>query len=367
MKTQVIISLTVCCLTYGIQAQRPFKELGLDDEVEVITLSNGRYIEHFENDTLQQIGSVMFNTITNKVEYIIPEDDLERVRIAKRDREVSRFLSIDPLARNFPWNSPYAFAENRVIDCIDLEGLEALMIAGVQYSHDGSPLIKIVPDNEVEYNASADFRFRIPKGVIGNETEEIYTRDGLGNPDYGYSELQSYFGGGQLTKENSSNNLYFKGKLKAYAVETMQGAETQKYADVIFTLPVLGLTPNTRILVPVSVPFDFNNTGDFSGPNSTQNFTYTAPISANGMVQINLNYDDNGIINTFTVLDPMGNIMNDVSGNPMSGSGVGAFSFSVVSGTNFSIRVTGDPSIGNGDAFDLNGSGTTTVNVLSNP
>jgi len=37
---------------------------------------------------------------------------------------VGRFLSVDPIADSYPWNSPYAFAENRVIDGIDLEGLE---------------------------------------------------------------------------------------------------------------------------------------------------------------------------------------------------------------------------------------------------
>jgi hypothetical protein len=31
---------------------------------------------------------------------------------------------VDPLAPEYVWNSPYAFAENRVIDGIDLEGLE---------------------------------------------------------------------------------------------------------------------------------------------------------------------------------------------------------------------------------------------------
>jgi RHS repeat-associated protein len=42
------------------------------------------------------------------------------------DPRLGRFLSIDPLAASYPWNSPYAFAENRVIDGIDLEGLEYL-------------------------------------------------------------------------------------------------------------------------------------------------------------------------------------------------------------------------------------------------
>lgn len=42
------------------------------------------------------------------------------------DPRVGRFLSVDPIASSYPWNSPYAFAENRVIDGIDLEGLEYL-------------------------------------------------------------------------------------------------------------------------------------------------------------------------------------------------------------------------------------------------
>jgi len=40
------------------------------------------------------------------------------------DSRVGRFLSIDPLAANYPWNSPYAFAENKVIQFVELEGLE---------------------------------------------------------------------------------------------------------------------------------------------------------------------------------------------------------------------------------------------------
>lgn len=41
------------------------------------------------------------------------------------DARLGRFLSVDPLSSSFPWNSPYAFSENRVISAIELEGLEA--------------------------------------------------------------------------------------------------------------------------------------------------------------------------------------------------------------------------------------------------
>ena len=37
---------------------------------------------------------------------------------------VGRFFAVDPLARRYAYNSPYAFSENRVIDGVELEGLE---------------------------------------------------------------------------------------------------------------------------------------------------------------------------------------------------------------------------------------------------
>jgi RHS repeat-associated protein len=44
------------------------------------------------------------------------------------DPRICRFWSVDPLYSKYPWNSTYAFAENRVIDGIDLEGKEVSLI-----------------------------------------------------------------------------------------------------------------------------------------------------------------------------------------------------------------------------------------------
>ena len=41
------------------------------------------------------------------------------------DPRIGRFFAIDPLASKFPWNSSYAFSENKVISHGELEGLEA--------------------------------------------------------------------------------------------------------------------------------------------------------------------------------------------------------------------------------------------------
>jgi putative chitinase len=44
------------------------------------------------------------------------------------DSRLGKFLSVDPLLTSYPWNSTYAFAENRVIDGVDLEGMEYISI-----------------------------------------------------------------------------------------------------------------------------------------------------------------------------------------------------------------------------------------------
>ncbi len=44
------------------------------------------------------------------------------------DPRIGRFFAVDPLAPKYPHNSPYAFSENRVLDGIELEGLECLPV-----------------------------------------------------------------------------------------------------------------------------------------------------------------------------------------------------------------------------------------------
>ena len=43
------------------------------------------------------------------------------------DSRLGRFLSIDPLTHSYPWNSHYTFSENRVIDGVELKGLEVVL------------------------------------------------------------------------------------------------------------------------------------------------------------------------------------------------------------------------------------------------
>lgn len=74
-------------------------------------------------DTLSQIRKIGIEP-NKAIFYIFGENNEILFQGNLTKGKLSRFLSVDPLAKNYPWNSAYAFAENRVIDGIDLEGAE---------------------------------------------------------------------------------------------------------------------------------------------------------------------------------------------------------------------------------------------------
>jgi len=111
---------TTQVITFFHQSSGQPAKLELDDVVltkieettitECISQSDADYRYSFQgqekDDEIKGIG--------NSLEY--------RYRVY--DSRLGKFLSIDPLFKSYAWNSPYAFCENRVIDGVDLEGLE---------------------------------------------------------------------------------------------------------------------------------------------------------------------------------------------------------------------------------------------------
>ena len=70
------------------------------------------------------------NSVENKIKFQGQEhiDDLNLGWVSfkwrNHDPAIGRFFNVDPLAMEYVYNSPYAFSENRVVDGIELEGLE---------------------------------------------------------------------------------------------------------------------------------------------------------------------------------------------------------------------------------------------------
>jgi hypothetical protein len=100
-----------------LHAQNPYERLGVKSDP--LTLSQGRYQEFFPNDTLVQIGSVIFNTITQEVVGFV-EPDSQGLDFPAD--VASRWLSPDPLAHMFPEWNPYNHTFNNPVYWTDPDG-----------------------------------------------------------------------------------------------------------------------------------------------------------------------------------------------------------------------------------------------------
>ncbi|HEU5291449.1 MAG TPA: hypothetical protein VFU05_12455 [Cyclobacteriaceae bacterium] len=100
-------------------AQQPFEEYGY--KVKVGTLSKGKYVEFFDQDSLVEIGSVVLNTNSGKIVYFVTYDTTYS-EATLQPEVISRWLSPDPLAGERYDYSPYNFVRNNPIIFTDPTG-----------------------------------------------------------------------------------------------------------------------------------------------------------------------------------------------------------------------------------------------------
>jgi RHS repeat-associated protein len=113
------------------------------------------------------------------------------------DPRIGKFLSIDPLAPDYPHNSPYAFSENRVIDGVELEGLEYVHYY-VFLNKDFQFIQKVIVE---------DFRKMTDKQLMeihGMRTDEFYKENSESYGSYGKGVEYTYF---QQNKDGSFEKI----------------------------------------------------------------------------------------------------------------------------------------------------------------
>jgi len=77
------------------------------------------------------------------------------------DPRLGRFFAVDPLTAKYPHNSPYAFSENRVIDGVELEGLEISLHGSngksITFEHPDLPKKSFEIDYPIKENTTITF------------------------------------------------------------------------------------------------------------------------------------------------------------------------------------------------------------------
>jgi hypothetical protein len=178
------------------QAQNnPFAEYGYTPKVA--TLSQGQFNESFDNDTIVQIGSVLFNTKSKQIVALVEYDTLYSEATLEPDI-VSRWMSPDPLAAKYPGLSPYNFVDNNPITFIDPDGREIYI-----YSSDKSkkpilyqPNMKVIGDAQQQQTIAA-------LNYISNSGSDSYN---IVNK-FANDKSQIYIEGGNWSDHLSSTNF----------------------------------------------------------------------------------------------------------------------------------------------------------------
>ena len=92
------------------------------------------------------------------------------------DPRIGRFFAIDPLAPKYPHNSPYAFSENMIIHCVELEGLESAVSTTREYFDENGAIIKVTHLEEVDgaYGYGKEGILILYYDVNGDETNRKF-------------------------------------------------------------------------------------------------------------------------------------------------------------------------------------------------
>ena len=105
------------------------------------------------------------------------------------DPRVGRFFAEDPLKAEFPWNSPYAFSENKVIHAVELEGLESVELFDFFVTR--SAVSKSVAERQIQENGECED----VRGLLEAKSIMMMTRAQIAGTTVGAATGASMLGG----------------------------------------------------------------------------------------------------------------------------------------------------------------------------
>ena len=264
------------------------------------------------------------------------------------DSRVGRFFAVDQLAAKYPYNGSYNFSENRVIDMVELEGLEALKT--ILKVESGTSLITVIADDEIENNAGVSFRNRI---ILNGD--DLGTNFGSFGIDVLDNNILNIRVEDQKIKYDTPSGSTGTTQGSIRTIEGSDGSPVDQIND--FYLPLESNAPIGTI--NFNVPFDVSvmTPGGIPVPKNLN----VPPSADPGSGQLNVNLNDVGVRNTTQI-----NVTNKLGTSTTSLNGLSSDAFTSVivpipSGSSINIFTPLDPT--QTDLYQSNGNLNYSVTV----
>lgn len=201
------------------QVDNPFESIG--KKGQILTLSNGKFPETFDFDSVERIGSVLINIRTRKVVKLLNSG--RTFHKFSNNSASSRWWSPDPLATKYPNISPYVFVSDNPIRYNDPDGKDLVdpngkhvavtfnkngsvqlgknanadmvrLIGGMSKTKEGMTIIHAMNDSKTHISMQIDDQHIIMNkdgSVRGGVTEPITTQQTVNGQPVGEKSLLS--------------------------------------------------------------------------------------------------------------------------------------------------------------------------------
>jgi RHS repeat-associated protein len=199
------------------------------------------------------------------------------------DPRVGRFFAVDPLASEYPDLSPFQFSSNRVVDFVEVEGLE-----GTKAQFNASIGMSMTLTKNTSVSVSASLSLTTQTFLTKTSVSSEFFAKGkvnfqLNSTPSGYYSFGGMIGSGNnanqagiMTSGNSNGNNYgisdFRPSL-GYGLNSETSINGNDFKGVgVSTNTTLDRNSKTELLVSARMDLGGVNFNDYSTINSTNNF-----------------------------------------------------------------------------------------------